>query len=505
MNENNHDSDELLELLGAAWDGRLDESSFARLERLLSEDDGLACKTLVNFSRIQVELALLAASSSAHERALASLKNQFPEVMLGDASRGSASSRPSPGSPAKRSWRRPAMHVTRRRLALAATVLLPLAAICWFAFKNGPADMPVEERIHLVRAPYNVARLVATTNARWSDGVEREPGELFSQQDRLILNEGVAQISMAQGADVLLQGPCSLELVSASRVRLERGKITAQAAPWAKGFVVDADGLQLTDLGTRFSVSAEIPGEVEAHVLEGVVRAAPLDAAASTSSLTLKTGQGVHWNRADENLRLIPADASRFATTLDQFRPLRLLDVADTGRGLRIGSRDSRWRITAGHASGGSFPVQAMVESTQPYMLEDPVSPNLPNGVGGSSQWVSVPGGVTRGVPAHAAFTFETSFDLTGIEPDSVHLMGQILVDNRVQEIRVNGKKLAIEPFEIFRTEDFQRFHVIEIAEGFVEGVNRIEFDVINGTVNDGANNPMALRAEWQGFGRAGD
>ena len=397
------------------------------------------------------------------------------------------------------------MHVTRRRLALAATVLLPLAAICWLALKSGPADKPVEERIHLVRAPYKVARLVATNNAEWSDGVERAPGKLFAQKDRLILNEGVAHVSMAQGADVLLQGPCSLELISASQVRLERGRITAQAAPWARGFIVDADGLQLTDLGTRFAVSAESPGKVEAYVLEGVVRAAPAGASASASSLTLKAGQAVHWNRADENLRLIPADASRFATTLDQFRPLRLLDLADTGRGLRIGSRDPRWRITAGHASGGSFPAQALIESAQPYMLEDPISPNLPNGVGGNSQWVSVPGGVTRGVPAHAAFTFETSFDLTGIEPDSVHLMGQILVDNRVQEIRVNGKKLAIEPFEIFRTEDFQRFHVIEISEGFVEGVNRIEFDVINGTVNDGANNPMALRVEWQGFGRPGD
>jgi hypothetical protein len=310
---------------------------------------------------------------------------------------------------------------------------------------------------------------------------------------------------MAQGADVLLQGPCSLELLSASRVRLEQGKITAQAAPWAKGFVVDVDGLQLTDLGTRFAVSTETPGEVEAYVLEGVVRAAPLGAAASASSLTLKAGQAVRWNRADANLRSIPADTSRFATTLDQFQPLRLLDMANTGQRLRMGSRDPHWRITTGHVSGGLYPVQAMVESTQPYMLEEPISPNLPNGVWGNSQWVSVPGGVTRGVPAHAAFTFETSFDLTGIAPETVHLMGQVLADNRIQEIRLNGKKLVIKPFENFRTEDFQRFHTIEISEGFVEGVNRIEFDVINGMVVDGANNPMALRVEWQGFGRARD
>ena len=503
-NERNRQSDELLSLLGAAWDGRLDEGSFARLEQLLSEDDGSACKTLVDFSRIQVELALLAASSSAHERALATLKAQLPGATDRDAVRGRASIRETPAHRADRPWRRPSWHVTRRRLALAAAVMLPLAAICWGLLKSGPVAKPSAEPIRLVRAPYKVARLVATTNAKWSDGVERLSGSLLSQGDRLILNEGSAQVSMAQGADVLLQGPCSLAIVSASHVRLERGKITAQAAPWGKGFVVDADGLQLTDLGTRFAVSAESPGEVEAIVLDGVVMARPL-AGASFKSLTLKAGQAVRWNRADENLQPIPADASRFATTLDQFRPLKMVNLANTGQGLGIGDRDPRWRVTAGHAAGGAYPAVAKVESTRPYMLEEPISPNLPNGVGGNSQWVSVPGGVSRGVPAHAAFTFETTFDLTGIDPKTVHLMGQILVDNRVQEIRLNGNKLAIEPFEFFRTEDFQRFHVIEISEGFVGGLNRIEFDVINGTVVNEANNPMALRTEWQGFGRAED
>ena len=125
---------------------------------------------------------------------------------------------------------------------------------------------------------------------------------------------------------------------------------------------------------------------------------------------------------------------------------------------------------------------------------------NQPDG----SQWISVPIGTSRGVAGHTQYTFETTFQLDKVDPATVHLVGQVLVDNRIQEIRLNGKPTDVPPWEMIAVTDFQKFHVIDIREGFTAGTNRLEFDVINSaSLNNSALNPMALRVEWQAFGCA--
>lgn len=492
MTEPTDNSDELLELLGAAWDGRLDETSFARLEALLADDRSAACDVLVAFSRLQVELACLAASSQAHERALSLLAPYFAE----SATAASVPARKTfAASPAKNSL---GVRLSKRRfLAVAAGLLVPLAAFTWYSLSPDARIDETAERIPLLRAPHKVARLASADGAVWQDGASYGPGDLLAQGDRLRLLRGTAQVSMVCGADVLMQAPCTVEFSSANRVRLERGKLTAQAARWAKGFVVEAEGLRITDLGTRFAVLAESPGIAEAHVLEGVVRVEPIRSrmGAQPASLLVKAGQAVEWNEGAGRINRTGVDSSRFVENLAQFRPLHPINIANTGRGLSLGSRDPRWRIIAGHASGGPLPAQAVVGRPHDWYLDD--GPNR-------SQWISVRGGTDRGVEQFTQYTFETMFDLSGVDPSTVHLVGQILVDNRVQEIRVNGKQVDLTPWEHNSLEDFQRFHLMEIRDGFSTGVNRLEIDVINGTTSDGlSRNPMALRVEWQAFGCA--
>ncbi len=239
----------------------------------------------------------------------------------------------------------------------------------------------------------------------------------------------------------------------------------------------------------------ESPDIAEAHVFEGVVRAEPLDAPRrdENAALMVTAGHAVQWDESAGRLVRIPVDHTRFAETLAHFRPLHPIEIANTGRGLLLGNRDPRWRITAGHASGGTFPALAEVGNSVAGYLD-----NAPK----QSQWVSVHGGTTRGVDPYTQYTFETRFDLTGVDPSTVHLVGQVLVDNRVEEIRLNGKRVDIPPWQSISHDDFRSFHVVEIRGGFASGANWIEFDVINGATVDGlARNPMALRVEWQAFG----
>lgn len=500
MKERMDNSDELLELLGAAWDGRLDEASFARLEAMLASDQDGACEVLVAFSRMQVELAWLAASSQAHEKALSRLAPYFTE----SATTSSAPNDPRTHVPSVISGAfgtKRTKSSTRRILAMAASLLVPLGAFAWYSLSGSPQVDEIARQVRLVRAPHKVARVVSVDNAVWQDGVHFAQGDLLAEGAGLHLLQGTAQVSMGCGADILLQSPCTVKLTSSSRVRLKQGKLTAQAAKWAKGFVVETENLQITDLGTRFAVLADSPGATEAHVLEGVVRAEPVGAQTGNkvASILVTAGQAVRWNESEGRVERTRFDGDRFVQSMPNFRPLHPINIANTARELSPGSRDPRWRISTGHISGGAFPTQAVVCRPHSVYLEG--DQGTTGTVGGGSQWISVLGGTSRGVASHSAFTFETSFNLVNVDPTTVHLVGQILVDNRVQEIRLNGEPVDVQPWESAFSQDFQRFHVVEIREGFKRGANRLEIDVVNGAVPNGSFNPMALRIEWQAFG----
>ena len=489
--------DELLELLSAAWDERLDAESFARLEELLDIDEGGSREVLVAFSRLQVELAWLAASSRSHEKSLSMLEPYFAQSKKAASKmEGSLVDAPQASSVRSKGSSGSSGLSKRTFLAIAAGVLMPMAALTWYFLSANSPSGPVVEPGWLVRAPHRVARLASVEDAVWKKGARKHgTGDLLAEGERLHLESGTAQVSMACGAEVLLQAPCSVELTSEKLVRLESGKLTSQVAKWGKGFIVEAGGLRVTDLGTRFAVLAPSPDTAEAHVLQGAVRAELIptrNGLKQGKSQVLRTGGAVKWSSANSRLDPIAVDISRFAETLPQFRPLYPIKVANTGQSLSIGSRDPRWRISGGHESGGSFPVSATVGRPTVVYLDNASI---------QSQWISVRGGITRGVAPLTQYTFETTFDLTGVDPTTVHLVGQILVDNRLQEIRLNGKPVDVAPWDSYSSEDFQRFHLVNIRDGFSAGVNRLEFDVINGGVNSDSRNPMALRAEWQAFG----
>jgi len=279
---------------------------------------------------------------------------------------------------------------------------------------------------------------------------------------------------------------------------LEKGKLTAQAAKWATGFVVETQGLRVTDLGTRFAVSAELPGTSEAHVLEGSVLAEPLKPQQPRrSSMLLKSGQAIRVNTQQASVDRLTAERNRFLERLDDFRPLRPIEIWNTGYGLAIGDSDPKWRIITGSDASQNWPIAAVVGAADPVYRD-----NAPD----ESQWLSVPEGTTKGVPPDTTYTFETTFDLIGFDLSTVRVVGQMLADNGVSAIRLNGKPVDIIPWEERLGDfDFLTFHVVKINEGFIEGKNRLEIDVFNtawGGNRAKLPTPMGLRVEWQAFGR---
>jgi hypothetical protein len=109
------------------------------------------------------------------------------------------------------------------------------------------------------------------------------------------------------------------------------------------------------------------------------------------------------------------------------------------------------------------------------------------------------------GVPPESIHTFETTFDLSGYDLETVYVVGYFLVDDAVHELRINGHpvefKRWVTTWDVF---DFKSFHPIEITDHFDSGENVISIDVYNSPSNPNTPedpNPTALRVEWQAFG----
>jgi hypothetical protein len=106
----------------------------------------------------------------------------------------------------------------------------------------------------------------------------------------LHLKSGAVQIEFYSGARVILEGPSSLELVSAGEARLDYGKLSARVPEPAHGSKVYTPEVTVTDLGTEFGLNLQKAQPVKLEVFEGKVEFA-MDA--TNRPHLLKAGDGV--------------------------------------------------------------------------------------------------------------------------------------------------------------------------------------------------------------------
>ena len=88
---------------------------------------------------------------------------------------------------------------------------------------------------------------------------------------RLRLAEGVARIVFTNGAEVKLEAPADLELVSPQRCLLHSGRLVAHVPPEAIGFKVDTPTAVIEALGTEFGVNVREGRSADVQVFSGRV------------------------------------------------------------------------------------------------------------------------------------------------------------------------------------------------------------------------------------------
>ena len=161
-------------------------------------------------------------------------------------------------------------------------------------------------------------------------------------------------------------------------------------------------------------------------------------------------------------------------TVLDRVPGIFRSGVDDNGIPLLDNEVDPHYTLIA-NANGPETEALAMGAIPSP--------PWIPNSA--TSRWI---GPTTDSNGAPGLYTFRTTFDLLGFDPETVILVGSWSSDNAAPEIRLNGVATGLS-----HPGNFDTLFDFMIDDGFVDGTNTLEFDVMN--AGDAAN-PIGLRLE---------
>lgn len=142
---------------------------------------------------------------------------------------------------------------------LAATAAVVILAAGWFMMSWKVAQVTVSTAVEV------------TSGQRLGHGTHE-------------IGSGTVELLTDRGARLVIEAPAMFSFSSAQRLRLERGRLSADVPPSAHGFTVVTATGEVVDLGTRFGVDADARDGSEVHVFEGEV------IAQAGQRLSLKTG-----------------------------------------------------------------------------------------------------------------------------------------------------------------------------------------------------------------------
>lgn len=153
------------------------------------------------------------------------------------------------------------------------------------------------------------------------------------------------------------------------------------------------------------------------------------------------------------------------------------------GTPLADDSPDSHYTVSTG---GAASPVFAATLAGG-----FPIPPWLPDNA--SSAWISPT--LSTEAPATSGqvniYRFETTFDLTGLDPATARIVGEWSTDNEGFDILINGQTTGQA-----NSAQFASFTPFTISTGFVPGLNTLAFIVHNDGVTP---NPLGLRVQMTG------
>ncbi|HMJ91177.1 MAG TPA: Ig-like domain-containing protein, partial [Candidatus Acidoferrum sp.] len=163
--------------------------------------------------------------------------------------------------------------------------------------------------------------------------------------------------------------------------------------------------------------------------------------------------------------------------------------VDDSGNFLSGGQVDAHYKLIS--SADPSFPgPDVLVMNNGVYPLAGDYFTN-----GLFSSWISPRTNSAAG-NSNGVFVYQTSFIIDSADPAHAQIDGNWASDNEALDIRLNGVSLGISNMV---SAAFRNFYPFVVTNGFVQGLNSIEFVISNGP----ASGPTGLRVEMRGVGRS--
>lgn len=194
------------------------------------------------------------------------------------------------------------------------------STLLWIGVLGSIAALLVFAVVSVIDRPNPVATLASGENAAWESSLPTTPGSKLSPGVMKLIS-GIATIRFDSGAEVVLEAPAQLMLISRMRGRLTEGAAVVSVPEPAVGFVLETPGGYVVDHGTRFAVNVAGVGKAsDFEVIEGEI--------------------SVHLSSTGEEVRLTDQQSASIAkeklVTFDGNIPERTLDQSN--QVIRIGS-----------------------------------------------------------------------------------------------------------------------------------------------------------------------
>lgn len=126
--------------------------------------------------------------------------------------------------------------------------------------------------------------------------------------EKIVLEAGLVELTMANGVRLVLEGPAEFQVDSPLKSFCALGRVSAEVPPAGKGFEVATPQMTVRDFGTEFVVDVSEAG-TQTHVLRGSVEAQWL----TREWLPVPQGRGIVVP-VDEPMRQLAADPGLFVS-----------------------------------------------------------------------------------------------------------------------------------------------------------------------------------------------
>lgn len=174
--------------------------------------------------------------------------------------------------------------------------------------------------------------------------------------------------------------------------------------------------------------------------------------------------------------------------------------VYDDGKLNSGGNLDVHYEVR--YSDGTWNPAYVVIGESVPDPGHYPISPGTWFGWGAEdspfSRWISYQ--ADQAVLATVGtYVYRTTFDLTGLNPNTAVIQGRWSTDNTGLDILINGTSTGNTiPHGGIGTETYWQFTTFSVTSGFVHGINTLEFVVFNFPPG-GPLNATGLRVEMSG------